>query len=950
MGNIQKITQRVAIISLTLSYLLLPFSCKSPKVMTKEEWENGSFVEESYFTESEVDNIVEQILNAEHKNKPYQAPADKVWQLKHTDIDIALDFTNKTVLGKATIQLHPYFYPQKKLILDAKGMDIFSVSLANQNGQNGGPKPDELKWSYTDSLHLIIEFPYTINTGELVSVSVAYQSNPERKLNNSQNLLHTAVSDDKGVYFINADDKNPLYPKQVWTQGEPESNSRWFPTLDNPNQKHTKKIIITYPAEMISVSNGYLVESKRLADNLKQDIWEMREPHAVYLSMFAVGSWTSVPDTLMLRDPQGKPLKQIPLRFLVESNYQNHARDIFGNTAEMIQFFSDFTGVPFPWNKYDQIVCREFVSGAMENTTAVVHNERLQDPNYSMEDYISHELFHHWFGDYATCESWSHLSMNESFACYSEYLWREHKYGKINAEEWLFDNTTFPYLNEDGEVTDELETSPLINPHFKHPNDQFDDIRYNKGAQILHELRQFIGDEAFKKSINTYLTQFAFDNGNAQDWKRCIERVTGRNMDHFFNSWYFQGGEFANIYEINRDSNLQNATIKFNTKIAENAKAANFAKSYGRTKFQQVYIHALGKNNQTWDTSVLIYPYTKELPVLMPFLDSICLVRYTNPQNYLYSYNTSDEFGIIDAAKKSNYVLHQDVIPYMEKIEWIRQFERRKSTDSTVVNAELINWWVKNTLLAHRIDTALKNQKPLLTKVCYDQLLEYLNDFLGEYPAFANKSNPTRTHLSQLYNAFNNSINTSNEVDKIVYWLNFQHYLSGRIPSLSENKVDQSRAVHLLVHSNNANALEAAVMHVYFEKGDIVKIVNDIFDAPENCHPVKVKFACKLFEPFIQENQQIEILKQLAQWAWYPDQLNYFLDAVFTGEERETTQLLDVWVQAIQNQQIAINISQHHFADEWNVLKLQLDRSEGLNKQEQFRYSVLQSLYSINLK
>ena len=163
----------------------------------------------------------------------------------------------------------------------------------------------------------------------------------------------------------------------------------------------------------------------------------------------------------------------------------------------MIRFFSTITGVPYPWNKYDQIVCREFVSGAMENTTAVIHNDRLQDPSYEMEDYIAHELFHHWFGDYATCESWGHLSMNESFATYSEYLWREHKYGKNNAEEWLYDNTTYPYLNDEGLPSEELETTPLINQHFKHANDQFDDIRYNKGAQILNELRNLIGMNAF---------------------------------------------------------------------------------------------------------------------------------------------------------------------------------------------------------------------------------------------------------------------------------------------------------------------------------------------------------------------------------------------------------------------------------------------------------------------
>ena len=523
--------------------LIFISACGSSKKMSLENWESDSHIEKTLYTSEEVDEIVTAILNSEQKDRPYQAPADKIWQLVHTDLQIKVNFKDKTLDGNATLSLKPYYYHQQELILDAKGMDIFAVELAEQNGpQTNQPKPDPLIWSYTDSLHLHIRFPYIMNQYETVKIRIDYQANPERKLSQSINLAHTAVSDDKGVYFINTDGSNPGYAMQVWTQGEPESNSRWFPTIDNPNQKHTHRFTLEYPDTLTSISNGHLMESKLIGKGLKKDIWEMRDKHAVYLSMFAIGSWEALHDTAIVAFPESFEALPIPLRYYVEPAYKAYAKEIFGNTPEMIRFFSTITGVPYPWNKYDQIVCREFVSGAMENTTAVIHNDRLQDPSYEMEDYIAHELFHHWFGDYATCESWGHLSMNESFATYSEYLWREHKYGKNNAEEWLYDNTTYPYLNDEGLPSEELETTPLINPHFKHANDQFDDIRYNKGAQILNELRNLIGMNAFSESMKCYLSQHAYKNGNAYDWKKCVETVTGKNMDHFFNSWYFQGG------------------------------------------------------------------------------------------------------------------------------------------------------------------------------------------------------------------------------------------------------------------------------------------------------------------------------------------------------------------------------------------------------------------------
>lgn len=190
---------------------------------------------------------------------------------------------------------------------------------------------------------------------------------------------------------------------------------------------------------------------------------------------------------------------QIPVNYYVEKEYAAYAKQIFGDTPAMMQFFSDLLDYPYPWPKYDQMVGRDFVSGAMENTTATLHKEDAQQKPGQLideniwESVIAHELFHHWFGDLVTAESWSNLTVNESFANYSEYLWFEHKYGKDKAEDHRLADLS-SYQSGNGYEKD------LVRIHYNSREDMFDDISYNKGGMgVLHTLRNYLGDDAFLK-------------------------------------------------------------------------------------------------------------------------------------------------------------------------------------------------------------------------------------------------------------------------------------------------------------------------------------------------------------------------------------------------------------------------------------------------------------------
>lgn len=455
--------------------------------------------------------------------KIYRSFPTKINDLVHTRLDARFDYTKSYLNGKVWLTLKPHFYATDSLQLDAKGMNIHKVELVRAG------KNIPLKYQYVDSLVLQIKLDRTYKKDENYVVYIDYTAKPDEFKTEGS----AAISDAKGLYFINPKGEEKDKPTQIWTQGETEASSVWIPTIDKTNQKTTQEFILTVPAKYVSLSNGKLTAQKKNTDGTRTDTWVMELPHAPYLFFIGVGDFAVVKDSY-----KGKEVN-----YYVEKSYEKVARKIFGLTPEMMKFFSEkVTGVEFPWVKYSQIVGRDYVSGAMENTTATLHQESAQqnarelvDGN-SWEGTIAHELFHQWFGDYVTAESWSNLTVNESFADYSQLLWLEHKYG---ADEAGFENykEMQSYLG-----SAESRSKDLVRFFYRDKEDMFDLVSYQKGGRILHMLRNYVGDEAFFKSLNRYLTTNKFGNGNADKLRLAFEEVTGKDLNWFFNQWYFGSG------------------------------------------------------------------------------------------------------------------------------------------------------------------------------------------------------------------------------------------------------------------------------------------------------------------------------------------------------------------------------------------------------------------------
>lgn len=577
---------------------------------------------------------------------PYQASATQTWDIIHTRIALSFDGKKRTAAAKEWIQMRPYFYPTDYLELDAKGVKIDSVLLVGRKGST------ELKYSY-ESEKLRIWPGKTYSALDTLELCLKYTAMPYGGSTGGS----AAISDDKGLYFINTDGRTPHKQAHIWTQGETESNSHWMITIDKPNSRFTTQIELTVADSLITLSNGALLKQIKLPGNMRTDIWRMDMPIQAYAVMFAISKYTVVKDKW----------KEKEVSYYVEPEYARYARSMFRHTTEMMDFFSARTGVPYPWNKYSQVVVRDYVSGAMENTTAslfgefINQNEReIADKNH--EDIVAHELFHQWFGDYITSESWSNTTMNESFANYGEQLWRTWKHGKAAGDELGWNDLQLYILSS------RAHDPQLVRFNYDDREEMFDAISYNKGGAVLHYLHTLIGDAAFDKAMNILLTQNALKAVEAHHWRLAVEEATGQDWNWFFNEWYYHAGHPVLKVNYTYNDTLQNLTVDVTQTQSDSAFIYTLP-----LKSRVVY------GNETteidWKISrrkhSYVYPYRDgQRPVIIPDVAHVLpgeIKENKKPEQWLKQYIAADDYiskrlAVFAAGKSVSDSLSQELL------------------------------------------------------------------------------------------------------------------------------------------------------------------------------------------------------------------------------------------------------------------------------------------------
>ncbi len=430
---------------------------------------------------------------------------DKAADILHIKIELNFDLGSKAVMGRCTTSFSPLSDGLSRLELDCAELTVDAV--ADGEGRR-------LAFDH-DGNRLAVLFPRPLPKDKPSQIVVAYHGRTRA-----------------GLYFTGPTKENPRKAVQVWSQGQDEDSRHWFPCFDYPNEKATSETIVTVPENWTVVGNGELVQVVHDKAR-KEKRWHhrMNVPHVSYLISIACGDFLKIEQLW----------RNKPVQYFVKPGQEAAARRAFARTPDMLEFFSERFGVEYPYPKYSQVVVEDFIFGGMENISATTLIDRaLPDIraslDYEPEDLVSHELAHQWFGDLVTCKDWSHAWLNEGFASYAEVLYREHWKGEEDATRHRLDQMQL-FLTRDKAVR-----RPTVTREYAMPMQLFDAHIYEKGSLILHMLRRFLGEAEFWAVVTAYLKAFAEKTAQTEDLIAVIERVTGKNLEWFFDQWVFGAG------------------------------------------------------------------------------------------------------------------------------------------------------------------------------------------------------------------------------------------------------------------------------------------------------------------------------------------------------------------------------------------------------------------------
>ncbi len=374
---------------------------------------------------------------------------------------------------------------------------------------------------------LTIDFPQTLLSQVLDSVKIVYNGD----------VPNTGMDS----YTVSSHNNIPV----VWTLSEPYGAKDWWPCKQDLTDKADSiEVEIIYPKaydnnDMIAVSNGLISDDQIITDDntgtqLRVTTWKHRYPITAYLVAFAVTNYSKFANEAGI-------FKSFPIDNYVFPENLSQAQTDAENFVPLMNYFeTTFGHYPFYDEKYGQI---QFLwGGGMEHQTATFLI------NFS-RSLVAHELAHQWFGDAVTCGSWHDIWLNEGFATYSEALTREHLDGTEAFDSWKQSAINYIISEPDGSVY--VQDTTDINRIFSSR------LSYYKGAMVLNMLRLKLGDTAFFNTLKTYVIDKNFSFVKTPDFRAETERLTGQNLEEFFNDWIYGQGYPTYEIEVSRTAASQ---------------------------------------------------------------------------------------------------------------------------------------------------------------------------------------------------------------------------------------------------------------------------------------------------------------------------------------------------------------------------------------------------------
>lgn len=427
--------------------------------------------------------------------------SDTIDILKYT-INLNInDFVTDTIRGNTLIKFTPKVNGQNIIRLDLLKMKIDSIKRNNSL----------LFYTYNDTVIKVI-LPLSYNILDTVSISVFYHGKPQGD-----------PAGWGGFYFSG----NYAFNLGVGFGAKPHNYGRvWFPCFDNFVEKSQYEFNITTDISKKAYCNGELTGDV-VNGSLRTRSWKMDKEIPSYLASVAVADYTQVNWTASVSSGT------VPVILAARPSDTTALKAGFTNLLNAVSGFENYYG-PYVWNRVGYCLV-PFSSGAMEHATNIAYPQAGIGIGYEAS-LMAHELSHHWWGDLMTCETQEDMWLNEGWASYSEYLFREWKYGYNSYITNLI--PTHDDMVHYAHFREGLYWAVSGVPH----QYTYGDHVYRKGAVVAHNLRAYMGDTDFFNGLKYVMAQKAYKNMNSMEFKSLLETSSGKNLSDFFNNWVMNGG------------------------------------------------------------------------------------------------------------------------------------------------------------------------------------------------------------------------------------------------------------------------------------------------------------------------------------------------------------------------------------------------------------------------
>ncbi len=431
-------------------------------------------------------------------------PINKNINIKHYVFKLSLSDADNEITGTTLVTLNFKEAGMKNFRLDFinktsarkdKGMVVDAVSV-NNTAVNYTHGNDEL----------IISLPAPSTKNQTLTFTIQYHGIPYDGLR----IGATKLGD-----------------RSFFNENWPNRGRHWLPIVDHPYDKATSEFIVKAPSHYKVVSNGLLMEESELGNSTRLTHWKQSVPVSSWLFVLGVADFA----VKYVDEFRGKSIQT----WVYAKNREAGFYDFDEPTKKVLEFYSNYVG-PYAYEKLANIQTPS-VNGGMETSSAIFYGEDLVTGKRDerVRNVVIHEIAHQWFGNAITETTWNDAWLSEGFATFFTLLFIEDEYGKEEYKKGIIKARKSVY-----DMSVKMPDFSIVSERTAEKEDVTSGITYQKGAWVIHMLRNLMGDANFKKGIQNYYAKYFNANTTTSEFRAEMEKVSGKDLKLFFKQWLYQ--------------------------------------------------------------------------------------------------------------------------------------------------------------------------------------------------------------------------------------------------------------------------------------------------------------------------------------------------------------------------------------------------------------------------